>query len=177
MRELLCDNIALEHQLGAIHGYSPLQFKGAARPRLRDVSSLTTWCYCFLGYMDTWLPRPPVIWNELSLSSQVPVGRYFPNVTWQLTTQLYLNQLLCLACSSSSVNSVRYASYTIRVCNTFYIKCTYFLAESAIMLLHVHRCSMNITHTWLGCTFCSGAIVSALSPWLSYTFGGFPLCL
>ena len=51
MRELLADNIALLHQLEAIHGYSPLHFVGAARPRLRDVSSLTTWCYCFLGYM------------------------------------------------------------------------------------------------------------------------------
>ena len=24
---------------------------GAARPRLREVNSLSTWCYCFLGYM------------------------------------------------------------------------------------------------------------------------------
>ena len=51
MRELLADNIALLHQLEAVHGYSPLHFVGAARPRLREVSSLTTWCFCFLGYM------------------------------------------------------------------------------------------------------------------------------
>ena len=51
MRELLADNIALLYQLEAIHGYSPFHLVGAARPRLRDVASLTTWCYCFLGYM------------------------------------------------------------------------------------------------------------------------------
>ena len=51
MRELLADNIALLYQLEAMHGYSPLHLVGAARPRLREVSSLTTWCYCFLGYM------------------------------------------------------------------------------------------------------------------------------
>ena len=51
MRELLADNIALLHQLEAMHGYSPLHSAGVARPRLRDVSSLTMWCYCFLAYM------------------------------------------------------------------------------------------------------------------------------
>ena len=51
MRELLADNIALLHQLEAMHGYSPLHLAGVARPRLRDVSSLTTWCYCFLAYI------------------------------------------------------------------------------------------------------------------------------
>ena len=42
VRELLADYIALLHQLEAIHGYSPLHLGGAARPRLRDVASLTT---------------------------------------------------------------------------------------------------------------------------------------
>ena len=51
MRELMADNIALLHQLEAMHGYSPLHLAGVARPRLRDVSSLTSWCYCFLGYI------------------------------------------------------------------------------------------------------------------------------
>ena len=47
----MADNIALLHQLEAIHGYSTLHLGGVARPRLRDVASLTTWCYCFLSYM------------------------------------------------------------------------------------------------------------------------------
>ena len=51
MRELLSDNIALLHQLEATPGYYPLHLAGVARPRLSDVSSLTTWCYCFLAYM------------------------------------------------------------------------------------------------------------------------------
>lgn len=51
MRELLADNISLVHQLEAIQGFPPLQVLGAARPRLREVTSLSTWCYCFLGYM------------------------------------------------------------------------------------------------------------------------------
>ena len=42
MRELLADNIALLHQLEVMHGYSPLHLVGATRPRLREVSSLTT---------------------------------------------------------------------------------------------------------------------------------------
>ena len=30
---------------------SPVGLLGAGRPRLREVSSLSTWCYCFMGYM------------------------------------------------------------------------------------------------------------------------------
>ena len=51
MRELLADNIALIHQLESIQGCTPLHTLGPTRPRLREVSSLPTWCYCFLGYM------------------------------------------------------------------------------------------------------------------------------
>ena len=51
MRELLSDNISLIHQLEAIQGYTPCHTLGPARPRLREVSSLPTWCYCFLGYI------------------------------------------------------------------------------------------------------------------------------
>lgn len=58
MRELLADNIALLHQPEAIHGYSPLHLGRATRPRLRDVTSLTTWCYCFLRYMAIQTSEP-----------------------------------------------------------------------------------------------------------------------
>ena len=49
MKELLADNIALINHLESVQG-SP-SFMGAMRPRLREVSSLPTWCYCFMGYM------------------------------------------------------------------------------------------------------------------------------
>ena len=52
MRELLADNISLLNQLETIQGFPSLQVFGAARPRLREVTSLSTWCYCFLGYMS-----------------------------------------------------------------------------------------------------------------------------
>ena len=51
LRELLADNITLVQQLESMHGYAPLPMVGPSRPRLREVSSLSTWCYCFLGYM------------------------------------------------------------------------------------------------------------------------------
>ena len=51
MRELLADNIGLIYQLESIQGCTPLHTLGPTRPRLREVSSLPTWCYCFLGYM------------------------------------------------------------------------------------------------------------------------------
>jgi len=51
MKELLVDNIALMRQLEAMHGTSNLPQFDANRLQLREVSSLTTWCYCFLGYM------------------------------------------------------------------------------------------------------------------------------
>ena len=53
MRELLADNISLVYQLEAIQGFLPLQVLEATRPRLREVTSLSKWCYCFLGYMAT----------------------------------------------------------------------------------------------------------------------------
>ena len=51
MKELLTDNLSLISQLEAVQGIAPLHMLGAARPRLREISSLPTWCYCFLGYM------------------------------------------------------------------------------------------------------------------------------
>ena len=51
MKELLADNIALVQQLEAIQSYAPLPTVGPSQPRLRDVTSLSSWCYCFLGYM------------------------------------------------------------------------------------------------------------------------------
>ena len=48
MMELVADNIA---QLEAMHGYPPLLVVRAARAQLRDISLLTTWCYCVLGFI------------------------------------------------------------------------------------------------------------------------------
>ena len=53
MKELLQDNISLVAQLEELQGPSSLQLIGASRPRLCEVSSLATWCYCFLGYAAT----------------------------------------------------------------------------------------------------------------------------
>lgn len=51
MREFLADNIALIQQLKSVPGFSSTHMLGTSRPRLREVTSLPTWCYCFLGYM------------------------------------------------------------------------------------------------------------------------------
>lgn len=51
IRELLADNISLMHQLEALQGGFPCHSLGPSWPRLREVSSLPTWCYCFLGYI------------------------------------------------------------------------------------------------------------------------------
>ena len=52
MKELLTDNIALLRQLEEVQpGSSVIHHSlGGARPRLREVSSITTWVYCFLYY-------------------------------------------------------------------------------------------------------------------------------
>ena len=34
-----------------VQGWSPAHMLGPARPRLREVASLATWCYCFMGYV------------------------------------------------------------------------------------------------------------------------------
>ena len=52
MRELLTDNISLLHRLEKLQpGMSSLQHAtGSSCPRLREVSSILTWTYCFLSY-------------------------------------------------------------------------------------------------------------------------------
>ena len=50
MRELLTDNISLVQQLEAMQSTSPISIIGPSRPRLREVSTLSTWLYCFLAY-------------------------------------------------------------------------------------------------------------------------------
>ena len=51
MKELLTDNMSLISQLKTVQGLSPAHMLGPARPRWREVSSLVTWWYCFMGYM------------------------------------------------------------------------------------------------------------------------------
>ena len=52
MRDLLGDNMALTQHLESIHGYFPLHIlPGASRPRLREVTTLPQWIYCFLAYL------------------------------------------------------------------------------------------------------------------------------
>ena len=51
VKELLTDNMALISQLETVQGWSPAHMLGPARPRLREVASLATWCYCFMGYV------------------------------------------------------------------------------------------------------------------------------
>ena len=48
MRELLADNITLLQQLETMQGTHPVNMIGPTRPRLREVSTLTTWLYCSL---------------------------------------------------------------------------------------------------------------------------------
>lgn len=51
MRELLADNVSLVNQLETVQGVPAAHMLGATRPRLREVTSLISWCYCFLGYI------------------------------------------------------------------------------------------------------------------------------
>ena len=65
MKELLQDNISLTAQLEELQGPSILQVMGATRPRLREVSSLSTWCFCFLGYVAT-MTSDPITRDQLA---------------------------------------------------------------------------------------------------------------
>jgi len=47
MKEMLADNISLLAQLETLQGPTSIQVVGAARPHLREVVSLPTWCFCF----------------------------------------------------------------------------------------------------------------------------------
>ena len=51
MRDLLADNIALLNHLLSLSGLVPLPQNTVHRMRLREVSSLTFWLYCFNAYM------------------------------------------------------------------------------------------------------------------------------
>lgn len=55
MREFLRDNILLLEQLETLQGTMPqlASMPGAARPRLREVTTPLAWVYCFLSYMGT----------------------------------------------------------------------------------------------------------------------------
>ena len=65
MKELLQDNISLLAQLEELQGPTSIQVVGTARPRLREVSSLPTWCYCFLGFVAT-LTSDPTTRDQLA---------------------------------------------------------------------------------------------------------------
>ena len=51
MKELLFENFSLLQQLEATQGQLAIHTVGAACPHLQEVTSITTWCYCFLGYL------------------------------------------------------------------------------------------------------------------------------
>ena len=50
MKELLQDNMSLVAQLEELQGPTSLHVVGATRPRMREITSLPTWCHCFLAY-------------------------------------------------------------------------------------------------------------------------------
>ena len=51
MRDLLGDNIALTQHFELAANYFPTVLPSSERPRLREVSSLPSWVYCFLTYL------------------------------------------------------------------------------------------------------------------------------
>ena len=51
-RDLLSDNISLLQQLETFNSQYPLPaLPGSLKPRLRDITSLSSWMYCFLAYV------------------------------------------------------------------------------------------------------------------------------
>lgn len=59
MREMLTDNIALLQQLETFNGQCILPtLPGALKPRLREVTALPSWLYCFLAYVAIRSPDP-----------------------------------------------------------------------------------------------------------------------
>ena len=58
MKDLLMDNISLLQQLETMGGQLPLALPGVMKPRLREVSTLPTWIYCFLAYAAIRCPDP-----------------------------------------------------------------------------------------------------------------------
>ena len=65
MKELLQDNISLLAQLEELQEPTSIQVVGTARPRPQEVSSLPTWCYCFLGFVAT-LTSDPITRDQLA---------------------------------------------------------------------------------------------------------------
>ena len=52
MRDLLTDNIALLQQLDTFNSqFSYPSLPGALKPRLREITSIVSWLYCYLAYM------------------------------------------------------------------------------------------------------------------------------
>ena len=52
MRDLLTDNVSLLQQLGTFGGNHAFpSLPGMLRPRLREVTCLPSWIYCFLAYI------------------------------------------------------------------------------------------------------------------------------
>ena len=56
MKELLTDNISLQHQLDALHSQPAVQLPAAVRPSMREVGSPLVWVYCFLAYTAIRVP-------------------------------------------------------------------------------------------------------------------------
>jgi len=65
MKQLLQDGISLFAQLEELQGPTFIQVVGTARANLREVSSLPTWCYCFLGFVAT-LTSDPITRDQLA---------------------------------------------------------------------------------------------------------------
>ena len=59
MHEFLTDNVALLQQLQVFTDTSAAScLPGVARPRLQDVTSLSSWLYCFLAYAAITMQNP-----------------------------------------------------------------------------------------------------------------------
>ena len=90
MRDLLGDNISLLRELESVNIATTLPaLPGTMKPRLREVSSLAIWLYCFLAYMALRCPDKTG-WSTLALLSKrlsatedrdgLPMTRFFASM-------------------------------------------------------------------------------------------------
>ena len=71
LKELLQDNLSLATQLDELQGTSStVHVVGVSRPRLRDITSLAAWCYCFVTYVAT-MTTDPITRDQLAYARHI----------------------------------------------------------------------------------------------------------
>ena len=113
LKELLQDNMSLVAQLEELQGPTSLHVVGATQPRMREITSLPTWCHCFLAYTAA-MTSDPATRDQLAYARLIIQQAQHQNgLGWMDYDKAFRQQMAADPTSRLQENKMYYSAHTL----------------------------------------------------------------